>query len=44
MVSAVEEILVVSGKSQNQVGVAAESRTLDTRDIGKVNFLDVIVC
>lgn len=35
---------MVSGKSQNQVGLATESRTLGTRDIGKVDSLDMIVC
>lgn len=36
--------MVVIRKGQSQAGVAAESRTLGTRDIGRIDSLDVIVC
>lgn len=36
--------MVVKMKGQNQAGVAAESRTVDRRDVEKVASVDMIVC
>ena len=44
MMSPVEWLLVVKTKGHNPLGVAAESRTVGTRGIVKLDSLDGVVC